>query len=83
MRRRPPGTTMVPEDLLRGFEATARSPGFEDPDDLARAEDVIVGAASRDKHAEIEAVEQVLDQLRAAVHWGHACEVGRSRAPVG
>ena len=42
--------------------------GFEDPEDLSAAEDVVVGAATRDKTAEIHAVGAVLEQVRAAIN---------------
>ena len=64
-------TAMVPEGLAEGLRGDRPfSAGFEDPEDLARAEEVIVGASSRDRRAEIAAVEQVLDQLRAAIAVG-------------
>ena len=65
------GTMTVPEGLAEGLRGDRPlSAAFEDPDDLDRAEEVIVGAVTRDKQAEIEAVQLVLDQLRAAIAVG-------------
>ena len=52
------------------MEFSRSQAAFEDPEDLARAEEVVVGAVTRDKPGEIAAVEQVLDQLRAAIALG-------------
>lgn len=65
------GLGQVPEAIAEGLRGDrSLSDGFEDPEDLARAEDVVVGAVTRDKQAEIEAVETVLAQLRAAINLG-------------
>jgi superfamily II DNA or RNA helicase len=61
----------VPEGITEGFRGDGPlSAAFENPEDLERAEDVIIGASTRDKHAEIEAVNGVLDQLSAAIQFG-------------
>ena len=61
----------MPEGFAEGLRGDRPLSGaFENPEDLARAEEVIVGSATRDKQAEVEAVEQVLDQLRAAIALG-------------
>jgi superfamily II DNA or RNA helicase len=65
------GNAMVPEGFAEGLRGDrSLSSAFEDPDDLARAEEVIVGAVTSDKQAEIEAVEQLLAQIRAAIDLG-------------
>jgi SNF2 family DNA or RNA helicase len=65
------GNAMVPEGLAEGLRGDrSLSAAFEDPDDMACAEEVIVRATTRDKQAEIEAVEQLLAQLRAAIEIG-------------
>jgi SNF2 family DNA or RNA helicase len=65
------GRGLVPESIAEGLRGDrSLSDGFEDPDDLARAEEVIVSAATKDKQGEIGAVETVLTQLRAAIEHG-------------
>lgn len=65
------GNNLVPESLAEGLRGDRPlSAAFEDPEDLARAEEVIVAAATRDKQGEIEAVEALLGQLRAAIELG-------------
>jgi hypothetical protein len=62
------GHGLVPEVIAEGLRGDrSLSEGFEDPEDLARAEDVVVRAATRDKRGEIAAVDTVLAQLRAAI----------------
>lgn len=62
------GANLVPEGMAEGFRGDGPlSAAFEDPEDLERAEDVIVAAGTRDKHAEIQAVNGVLEQLSAAI----------------
>ena len=70
-RRCAAAPTLVPEGMAEGFRGDRPlSAAFEDPEDLERAEDVIVGASTRDKQAEIEAVAGVLEQLSAAIQLG-------------
>jgi SNF2 family DNA or RNA helicase len=65
------GVGQVPEALAEGLRGErSLSDGFEDPDDLARAEDVVVSAATSDKAAEVESVQAVLAQVRAAIDRG-------------
>jgi superfamily II DNA or RNA helicase len=65
------GNGVVPEGIAEGLRGDRPlSASFEDPEDLQRAEDVIVGAVTRDKQAETEAVTRVLDQLNAAIQLG-------------
>ncbi len=67
------GLGQVPEALAEGLRGErSLSDGFEDPDDFARAEEVVVGAATRDKAGEVEAVQAVLAQVRAAIERGGA-----------
>ncbi|MBM1169934.1 helicase-related protein [Microvirga arabica] len=65
------GLGQVPETLAEGLRGDRLlSDAFEDPASLAQVEDVIIGAATRDKLGEIEAVETLLAQLRAAIDDG-------------
>ncbi len=65
------GNGVVPEGIAEGLRGDRPlSASFEDPEDLERAEDVIVGAVTRDKQAETEAVTRVLDQVNAAIQLG-------------
>lgn len=65
------GRGLVPEAIAEGLRGDrSLSDGFEDPEDLARAEEVIVSAATKNKQAEIAAVTTVLAQLRAAIEHG-------------
>ena len=65
------GNGVVPEGIAEGLRGDRPlSASFEDPEDLQRAEDVIVGAGTRDKQGETEAVIGVLDQLNAAIQLG-------------
>lgn len=68
-RRGPTGH--VPEGVAEGLRGErSLSSAFEDPEDLERAEDAVVGAATKDKQAEIEAVLRLLEQVRAAIDLG-------------
>jgi superfamily II DNA or RNA helicase len=65
------GLGQVPEAIAEGLRGDrSLSDGFEDPEELARVEDVLVGVATKDKQGEIEAIESVLAQLRAAIGLG-------------
>lgn len=65
------GVGQVPEAFAEGLRGEQPlSAAFEDPEDQARAEDVVVGAATKDKQGEIHAVETLLAQLRAAIEHG-------------
>jgi SNF2 family DNA or RNA helicase len=65
------GRELVPETIAEGLRGDrSLSEGFEDPEDLERAEDVVVGAATKNKQAEIAAVEHVLARLRSAIEHG-------------
>ncbi|MDQ6893721.1 MAG: DUF3883 domain-containing protein [Acidobacteriota bacterium] len=65
------GLGQVPEALAEGLRGDrSLSDAFEDPEDFARAEEVVVGATTRDKKGEIEAVRAVLAQVRAAIDLG-------------
>jgi hypothetical protein len=65
------GLGQVPEAFAEGLRGDqALSGAFEDPEDLAQAEDVIVAAGTKDKQGEIQAVETLLAQLRAAIEQG-------------
>lgn len=67
--RRPTGH--VPEGLAEGLRGDrSLSSAFEDPEDLERAEDAIIGASTKDKQAEIEALHGLLEQVRAAMDLG-------------
>ena len=69
--RQPRGRGQVPEALAEGLRGDrALSEAFEDPEELDNAEDVVVSAVTTDKRGEIEAVETVLAQLRAAIELG-------------
>jgi superfamily II DNA or RNA helicase len=62
------GVTQIPDTLVEGLTgARSLSDAFEDPDDLAQAEDVVVTAATKDKKGEIQAVKALLEQVRAAI----------------
>jgi SNF2 family DNA or RNA helicase len=65
------GNGVIPEGLAEGLRGDRPlSASFEDPEDLQRAEDVIVGSATRDKQGEIDAVLLVLEQVNAAIQLG-------------
>ena len=65
------GVGQVPEAIAEGLRGDrSLSEGFEDPEELARAEDIVVSAATKDKQGEIEAVETLLAQVRAAIDLG-------------
>jgi Helicase conserved C-terminal domain len=65
------GLGQVPESIAEGLLGTrSLSDGFEDPEDLLRAEEVVIAAGTKDKKGEIAAVETVLAQLRAAINLG-------------
>ncbi len=67
------GLGQVPDALAEGLRGErALSDAFEDPEDFALAEEAIVGAATRDKAGEVEAVQTVLAQVRAAIDRGGA-----------
>lgn len=62
------GVLVASEAIAAGLRGDrSLSEAFEDPDALAEAEDVVVGAATKDKQAEIAVVERLLAQLHAAV----------------
>ena len=65
------GVGQIPETMAEGLRgARSMSEAFEDPEQLAQVEDVIVDASTKDKQGEIEAVESLLAQLRAAIEFG-------------
>ena len=65
------GGGQVPEAIAEGLRGDrSLSDGFEDPEELARAEDIVVSAATKNKQGEIEAVETLLAQIRAAIALG-------------
>jgi len=65
------GLGQLPEALAEGLRGErSLSDGFEDPDDLARAEDVVVGSMTKDKAGEIGAIQVVLAQVRAVIARG-------------
>lgn len=65
------GSTLVPEDFTAAFGGgRSLSLAFEDPEALAQAEEAVISAATMDKQGEIQAVQAVLAQLRAAVEVG-------------
>lgn len=65
------GLGQIPDALAEGLRGTRSfSDAFEDPDDLIRAEDVIVTSDTKDKPGEIEAVRALIDQVRLAIERG-------------
>jgi hypothetical protein len=65
------GVGQLPEPIAEGLSGDrSLSEGFENPDDLARAEELVVTAATKDKQRELEAVQAVLEQVRAAIKLG-------------
>lgn len=65
------GIAQVPDAMAEGLRGDrSMSDAFEDPDEIARSEDVIVGAATRDKQGEVEAITALLAQVRAAIELG-------------
>jgi SNF2 family DNA or RNA helicase len=65
------GVGQIPEAIAEGLRGDrSLSDGFEDPEELARAEDIVISAATKDKQGEIEAVETLLEQVRAAIDLG-------------
>jgi superfamily II DNA or RNA helicase len=65
------GIGQVPQAIAEGLRGDRLlSDGFEDPEELAQAEDIVVSAATKDKQGEIEAVETILAQVRAAIDHG-------------
>jgi superfamily II DNA or RNA helicase len=65
------GVSQLPETMAEGLRGDRpMSEVYEDPEALSEAEEVIVGAATRDKQGEIEAIEMLLAQLRAAIELG-------------
>lgn len=65
------GIGQVPEVIAEGLRGDrSLSEGFEDPGDLARAEDIVVGAVTTNKQGEIAAVEALLAQIGAAIDLG-------------
>lgn len=65
------GVGQVPEGIVEGLRGDrSLSEGFEDPEELARAEDIVVSAVTKNKRGEIEAVEALLAQIRAAIELG-------------
>lgn len=65
------GGGQLPETMAEGLRGDrAMSEAFEDPEELERAEDVIVAASTKDKQGEIQAIESLLAQLRAAIELG-------------
>lgn len=62
------GHGQVPEAIAEGLRGDrSLSDGFIDPEDIARAEDVVVGAATKDKQGEIAAVDVLLAQVHTAI----------------
>ena len=67
------GLGYLPDALAEGLSGErALSEGFENPDDLAQAEDAIVGMKTKDKKGETEAVNWLLERIRIAVLDGGA-----------
>jgi superfamily II DNA or RNA helicase len=65
------GLGQIPDAIAEGLRGDRfLSDGFEDPEDLAKAEDAVVGAATTNKPGEIAAVQAVLAQLTAAIEVG-------------
>lgn len=65
------GISQIPEAFAEGLRGDrSLSDGFADPEDLFRAEEVVVGSATKDRKSEIAAVEAVLAQLKAAIELG-------------
>ena len=65
------GLGQIPEAIADGLKGMrALSEGFENPEDLSRAEDAIVTSATRDKRGEIDAVKALLEQIDAAIKLG-------------
>ena len=65
------GLGQIPEAIVDGLKGVrALSDGFEDPEDLSRAEDAIVTSATRDKRGEIDAVKALIEQVNAAIYLG-------------
>jgi hypothetical protein len=65
------GFGQLPEAIAEGLRGErSLSSGFEDPEDLADAEDIVIRSATRDKQGEIEAVSALLEQIRAAIELG-------------
>jgi len=65
------GTGQIPDVVAEGLKGTRSfSDAFEDPEDFVRAEDVIVSSSTMDKPGEIEAVRNVLEQVKAAINLG-------------
>lgn len=65
------GYGQVPDSLADGLSGKRLlSEAFENPEDLSKAEDVLVTTATRDKQGEIEAVRTLLEQIEAAIRLG-------------
>jgi superfamily II DNA or RNA helicase len=65
------GLKQMPDSMAEGLQGThSFSAAFENPEDLAAAEDVVVTAKTRDRPAEIEAVRRLLEQIHAAIDLG-------------
>ncbi len=65
------GLGQIPDSLAEGLrDMRSFSEGFENPEDLARAEDVIVTAKTKDKPGEIEAVKALIEQVNLAIQLG-------------
>ena len=65
------GGGQLPEAIAEGLRGDrSLSDGFEDPEELAQAEDIVVNAATINKQGEIEAVQNLLGQIRAAIDLG-------------
>lgn len=65
------GVGQIPEAIAEGLRGDrSLSDGFGDPEELARAEDIVVSATTKDKQGEIAAVESLIEQVRAAINLG-------------
>jgi SNF2 family DNA or RNA helicase len=65
------GLGQIPEVMAEGLKgARSFSDGFEDPDDLIRAEDVVVTSSTQDKPGETEAVRALIEQVNLAMRNG-------------
>jgi superfamily II DNA or RNA helicase len=65
------GVEQVPDAIAEGLRGDrALSDGFEDPEELTQAEELIVSATTKDKQREIEAVKALIEQVRTAIALG-------------
>lgn len=65
------GVAFVPDAFAQDGERSF-SERFENPEDLEHAEDVVVGAKTKDKQGETEAVKMLLDTIETAIRDGHS-----------